>query len=93
MLFSGKSNLQDAQNGLYSIRPSKRAKTRSLPSKPNVEIDGCLKNSYGIRKDMRLLKTFSSKAAGSGATEAYPWGYVARRRATENAAGGCFQQL
>lgn len=35
---------------------------------------------------------FPSKAAGSGATEAYPQGYVAGRRATENASGGRFQQ-
>jgi hypothetical protein len=28
-----------------------------------------------------------TKAAGSGATEAYPRGYVARRHTTENAAG------
>jgi len=34
----------------------------------------------------------SSKAAGSGATEAYPRGYVARRHRTENDAGGLFQQ-
>jgi hypothetical protein len=39
---------------------------------------------------MRLLKTVPSKAAGSGATEAYPQGYVAGRRATKNAAGGPF---
>lgn len=41
---------------------------------------------------MRLLKTIPSKAAGSGTTEAYPQGYLAGRRATENAAGGRFQQ-
>jgi len=42
----------------------------------------------------RRAKTrpFPSRAAGSGATEAYPQGYVAGRRASENAAGGCFQQ-
>jgi hypothetical protein len=34
----------------------------------------------------------SSKAAGSGATEAYPRGYVAGRRTTENESGGLFQQ-
>ena len=34
----------------------------------------------------------SSKAAGSGATEAYPRGYVAGRHTTENDAGGLFQQ-
>jgi hypothetical protein len=34
---------------------------------------------------------FSSKAAGSLTTEAYPLGYVAGRQATENAAGDLFQ--
>lgn len=33
-------------------------------------------------------RPFSSKAAGSGATEVYPLGYVAGRHVTENAAGG-----
>lgn len=37
-------------------------------------------------------KRSSSKAAGNGATEAYPRGYVARRHTTESAAGGLFQQ-
>jgi hypothetical protein len=36
-------------------------------------------------------KWHPSKAAGSGATEAYPRGYVAGRHTTENAAGGHFQ--
>ena len=40
----------------------------------------------------RLLKRPSSKAARSGATEAYPRGYVARRHTTENDAGDLFQQ-
>jgi hypothetical protein len=42
-------------------------------------------------RSCRMLKKFVSKAAGSSATEVYPLGYVARRRATENAAGGPFQ--
>ena len=41
------------------------------------------------RAETRLIP---SKAAGSGATEAYPRGYVARRHTTENDAGGFFQQ-
>ena len=40
----------------------------------------------------RLLKPFSNKAAGSPATDAYPLGYVAGRRATENDVGERFQQ-
>jgi len=37
---------------------------------------------------VRLLKIFSSKAAGSGTTEAYPCGTSAGRHATENEAWG-----
>ena len=33
----------------------------------------------------------ASKAARTGATEAYPRGYVARRHRTENEAGGLSQ--
>ena len=40
----------------------------------------------------RLLKPFSNKAAGSPATDAYPLGYAAGRRATENDVGERFQQ-
>jgi hypothetical protein len=38
----------------------------------------------------RIVKRVSIKAAGNAATEAYPLGYVAGSRATENEAGGDF---
>jgi hypothetical protein len=46
----------------------------------------------GVLRVIGCSKRPSSKAAGSGATEAYPRGYVARRHTTENAAGCLFQQ-
>lgn len=55
------------------------ASSTSVSSWPENFPSGCSKRS-------------SSKAARSGATEAYPRGYVARRHTTENDAGGLFQQ-
>jgi hypothetical protein len=49
-------------------------------------------SSWSENFPLGCSKRPSSKAAKSGATEAYPRGYVAGRHRTENDAGGLFQQ-